>query len=1057
MSATNDDTPSHSPRPAQLRDGTRRSSRSSSFAAENPVRAVLATGAALWLAVAACAEPPHSMHTGLVGGRVLVAPGTALAGARVAVDQVNLYDGKAEIRKHVGEAVSDDQGYFAALPTGTINGLILIDASGGTYTDPVNGARIQLDSSVHLRALHWLGIFEDRSETMYVTPVHSLIEARFRYKMTILHDAFQAVDDAYSHLNAHFGGLDWETVIPADLGVASISPTDGVRAAFVLGGLAILADDIRTASNSTPQVVSIMTLVEAARRDLGDPVLDGNDGNDNAPGIGLQVGDCPPVDGTCAASSSCPIAGCRPLCDIYANTYRNLTADSIAKFIGPKISPRAWNHTSLGSEDLKALTKTITDDTDPDLFGGACTETQHRTPPTILWELAPPDGALQGREIALRVHAIDNDSNKLPSVLIQNYRDTDGNPANDFATATIDTRAATGGIDGPLTITAVATGVAGQITTSTRTFEIDNTLPQVGIDPGGLYVDGANVWWTATPGPTLHGSVTDAHPGGVQVAIGGAVVATAQVTGTQWSATLPADALSASGNDVVIVATDQVGNVATKVQTLRLDATPPSVAVDSSPVFDEINSTFKFTDDATGSFANHIPGGPPVDLATTGSCPTLHKYAHLLFAPNPDASHTVLGSSGVLNPIAVNAVVSDDGVGVVPGSIQYRVLRNTGSALVELLPWTAMTQNGVHFTASLYSNGAHAIQDLGSSNGEYHIQLQATDQFGRTTTQERCWNHVILAPPLSPTSGTGGELATGFQRALFSTKLDPGANETGDFSSKFLNISPAGAALWRTRFKNYLGLPVYVTVQISQNVSANVFREFRIMNSLTKFQSPPQTIRCGRNHCVSDPPPASITEYVSDFATPVAQAGLKFQARLFEMAGNETDAEISTCPGCTSDDNTQTYVFMIPARVVPQGGTLPEYGFLTYLRPLFPVGNGTNTTMAPSDANRPDTDPGPYSEFTFEGVTLTGKLMGTLIGPPICVEEDLDENGFLCIQVASRQRYRALTGIVFGLLENLDTTFSLSANPAISPSPESLLSRLSPGRSVWSTTEVILP
>jgi hypothetical protein len=1017
--------------------------------------AALATGAALWLVVAACAEPPHSTHTGLVGGRVLVAPGTALAGARVAVDQVNLYDGKAEIRKHVGEAVSDDQGYFAALPTGTINGLILIDASGGTYTDPVNGARIQLDSSVHLKALHWLGIFEDRSDTMYVTPVHSLIEARFRYKMTILHDAFQAVDDAYSHLNAHFGSLDWETVIPADLGVASISPTDEVRAAFVLGGLAILADDIRTASNSTPQVVSIMTLVDAARRDLGDPVLDGNDGNDNAPGIGLQVGDCPPVDGTCAVSSSCPIAGCRSLCDIYANTYRNLTADSIAKFIGPKISPRAWNHTSLGSEDARAFTDTITRDTDPDLFGSACTETQHRAPPTVLWELAPPDGALQGREIALRVHAIDNDSNKLPSVLIQNYRDTDGNPANDFATATIDTRAATGGIDGPLTVTAVATGVAGQITTSTRTFEIDNTPPQVGIDSGGLYVDGANVWWTATPGPTLHGSVTDAHPGGVQVMIGGTVVATAQVTGTQWSATLPADALSAGRNDVAIVATDQVGNVGSKVQNLQLDATPPSVAVDSSPVFDEINSTFTFTDDATGSFAKHTPGGPPVDLATTGSCPTLHKYAHLLFAPNPDGSHTVLGSSGVLNPIAVNAVVSDDGVGVVPGSVQYRVLRNTGSALVELLPWTAMTQNGVHFTASLYSNGAHAIQDLGSSNGEYHIQLQATDQFGRTTTQERCWNHVILAPPLSPTSGSG-ELAVGFQRALFSTKLDPGADETGDFSSKFLNSNPAGAALWRTRFKNYLGLPVYVTVQISQNVHANVFREFRIMNSLTNFRAPPQATRCGRNHCVSDPPPASITEYTSDFS-PITHTGLKFQARLFEMIGNETGAEIATCPGCTNDDDAQTYVFMIPGRVAPQGSALPEYGFLTYLRPLFPTGNGINIAMAPSDASHPDTDPGPYAEFAFEGVTLTGKRMGSVDGSSICVEEDLDENGFLCLQVASRQRYRALTKISIGFLDNLDTVISFAATPMVQPSPSSLLGRIVQAAPPWFTAEPALP
>jgi hypothetical protein len=1041
MPATYDDTPSDTHRPT--------------------TPSVFGLGVALWLAIAACADPPMTDHTALVGGRVLVAPGAPLVGARIAVDQVNLYDGKAEIRKHVGDAVSDDHGGFPALPTGTINGLILIDASGGTYTDPVNGARIQLDSSVHLKALHWLGIFEDRSATMYVTPVHSLIEARFRYKVTTLHDTTQAVNDAYAHLNAHFGGLDWETVIPADLSVPTASPTDEVRAAFVLGGLAILADDLRTASNSTPQVVSIMTLVDAARRDLGSALLDGDDNNDSALGTGLQIGDCPPVEGSCSATPSCPIAAtCRPPCDVYANTYRNLTADSIAKFIGPKISPRVWNLTSLGSEDLRAFTDMITRNGDPDLFGNACTESQHRAPPTILWELAPPDGALQGSEIALRVHAIDNDSNKLPSILLRDYRDTDGNPNNDFVTASIDTRAATHGIDGPLTVTAVASGAAGQISTSSRTFEIDNTPPQVSIDPSGLYVDSANVWWTATPGPTLHGSVTDAHPAGlqVQVMIGGAVVATAQVAGTQWSATLPADALSASGNDVVIVATDQAGNVASKVQTLRLDASPPSVTVDSSPVFDELNSTFTFTDDASGSFAKHTPGGTPVDLATVGSCPTLHKYAHLLWAPNLDGSHAVLGSSGVLNPIAVNTVVSDDGVGVVPGSVQYRVLRNTGSALVELLPWTAMTANGARFTASLYTSGAHAILELGTSNGEYHVQLQATDQFGRTTIQERCWNHVTLAPPLRPTStAPGGEIASGFQRALYSTKLDPGPGETGDFAAKFLNASPAGAALWRTRFKNYLGLPVYVTVQISQDVRANVFREFRIMNSLTNFHSPSQVTRCGRSHCVSDPPPASITEYVSDFSSPILQTGLKFQARLFEMAGNETGAEITTCAGCTNDDASQTYVFMIPARTVPQGSTLPEYGFLTYLRPTFPVGNGTNVAMAPSDLNRPDTDPGPYTEFTFEAATLTGKLIGGLIGPAVCVEEDLDENGFLCVQVASRQRYRALTKITYDLLDDLNTTFSFAALPVSLPFAGTLSGKLPEFNPPWVTAESAWP
>src|SRR5262249_54829172 len=154
---------------------------------------------------------------------------------------------------------------------------------------------------------------------------------------------------------------------------------------------------------------------------------------------------------------------------------------------------------------------------------------------------------------------------------------------------------------------------------------------------------------------------------------------TALVDATAWTAQLPDNALSL-GNDVTIVATDQAGNVSTKVQALRLDTTPPSVSVDPSPVSDEINSSFSWVDDATGSFAVHTTAGAPVDLATAGSCPTVRKHAHLLFAPQPDGvTHSVLGSAGELNPLLINVAVSDDGVGIQSGTTQYRVLLRNGA------------------------------------------------------------------------------------------------------------------------------------------------------------------------------------------------------------------------------------------------------------------------------------------------------------------------------------------------------------------------------------------
>jgi hypothetical protein len=1016
------------------------------------------------LALAACDEVPEQTQTGLVGGRVLVAPGVGLAGARVVVDQVNLYDGKAAIRKHVGETMTDARGYYppspesaehgpGGLPTGTINGLLLIDVSGGTFTDPLNGARIQLDSSVHLRAIHWLGIFEDRRDSMYVTPVHAMIEARFRSEMDGLGDTTKAANEAYNHLNAHFAGLDWETVIPADLSAAATSPTDEVRAAFVLGGLAMLTEDMRTQSNSTPQVVNIITLADAAVRDLDNGVFDGNDGNNSAPRSGLQVGDCPPSEGECVQPPGCLLGNCRPLCDLYANTYRSLSADSISKFIGPKISPTPWNRTTLGSEDARAFTDGITRNIDPFLFGkpeDACVETQHRVPPTIIWDVAPPEGALQGGMVTLRVHAIDNENNRLPRVFFQGHQDTDGDSSNEVATTTVDTRVATGGIDRPLTITAIAMGSAGVMSMSTRTFEIDNTPPTVTIESSGLFVDAANVWWTATPGPTLHGIVTDAHPGTVQVVIGGVVVASATVTETQWRAELPDDALSSSGNDVAIIATDGAGNIATKVQTLRLDTTPPSLAVDPSPVFDEINSTWNFENTISGSFAFQATGGAPVDLAlgVTGMCPTIRKHVHLLFAPNPDGTHSILGSRGPLNPLALNAFASDDGVGILPNSIQYRVLFNTGTSLAELLPWTAMTPSGTRHTATIH---AGAIPQLITTNGEYHIQLRAADRFGRLAMQERCWNHIILAPPLEVVSNDAG---AGFQRGLFSTKLSPVAGETGDFAEKLLNSSAAGGAVLRTRFRNYLALPVFVHVEIAQNVNANVERRFRIMDSLTNFRSPTNPFRCGASHCVSNPPPASTVLY--DATSTAVQAGLKFRSRLFLMTGNETAGEIGTCAGCPADDTNQIYMFLVPPRSAPHGSPLPEYGFLTYLRPTLPPGSGTDVTMAPRDANQPDSDPALYSQFSFEGIQLTGKIMGPSIGET-CVAEDQDEDGFFCFQVASRRPYRALVSVRYEFSNRLDVVYSFTATQALPASRDPLATSLERSRAILSTIEAVLP
>ena len=63
-----------------------------------------------------------------------------------------------------------------------------------------------------------------------------------------------------------------------------------------------------------------------------------NDGNDRAPGSGLQLGFCPPVDPACMVpDSGCATGHCRRLCDLYAGTARTLLAGAMIKVIRPSV------------------------------------------------------------------------------------------------------------------------------------------------------------------------------------------------------------------------------------------------------------------------------------------------------------------------------------------------------------------------------------------------------------------------------------------------------------------------------------------------------------------------------------------------------------------------------------------------------------------------------------------------------------------------------------------------------------------------------------------------
>jgi hypothetical protein len=432
-----------------------------------------------------------------------------------------------------------------------------------------------------------------------------------------------------------------------------------------------------------------------------------------------------------------------------------------------------------------------------------------------------------------------------------------------------------------------------------------------------------------------------------------------------------------------------------------------------------------------------------------GACVTVRKFAHLLF------QDFVVGSTGSLNPLKLNTVMSDDGVGVLAGTEQVRVTVKIGSTTTELLPWKAMTGtpigNATRYNQGLYRDGAFAIPALGTTEGEYHVEVRATDKLGRMTVQERCWNHRILAPKLRPTPGLeGGTKAIGFARAMFSTSLNPAAGETGDFAAKFLNANAAGAAVWSWRVKNYLGVPIYVTVNVARGVNANVKRRFVIRYALTNARSVADS--CGTAQCFLEE--ARDDYRTPDNEAPVAHADVSFRARLFAMSGGETGAELLPCAGCANDDATQTYTFEIPARASAQGAPLAEYAVLTYLRPTLPVDAGTDTLMAPKDFAHQDSDPAPYSEFVLNGQTLTGKLVGAPSAEGCITQRfDPETQEWICTRVAKSQLYRAVLSVTYDLLKNVDTTYQSSAGPAL-PLTSSIVGSLVEDSPPWTSTEI---
>lgn len=958
-----------------------------------------------------------------------MAPGVGLAGAVVLIERLDRFglDGRrpGDVSETLGSITTDEHGNFAAEHAPTLAGLHRLRVTGGSYRDPISHALIRRDARSELRALVRLDFAEDRSDSVVVTPVHSLIEARFRQQLAVAPDPVVAFERASATLGAHLGALDWSEVEIADPAQSQASPTEEVRAAFVLGGLAVLTSHMRLASAASAQAVTLGTAVEALSEDLADGILDGNDANDPAFGTGLEIGDCPAPPERCVQPpNGCALAACRLACSLYANTLRTLLSQSIATYVGSQTSPSPWNRTGLAVEDLKPLLNKVAQNPDPELFGPACSESVDRLPPLLHWLAPMEDGQWVRGAFVVSAEATD-DSLFGVRLRFVGLGDEDGNPGDHRARATVDTALLA---DGPLRVTAEVQDGAGNLAVETRTFWADNHAPQVTLDSADGTVAIAGVWWSAGGAVTVRGTVADAYLHSVEVLSGDLVVATAAVdagSGT-WAAQVPQEVLGPEPRGLVARARDRAGNTATSaVAILRIDDTPPSVGFGASPVYDEAQSTFEgIGQPPSAELQKHVVHGEPIDLAASlpGSCAAIAKRAHLLGAALP------LGAAGALNSLRLRASISDDGLPLAPEAIQARVaVRRADGAELELVPWRALAAlPGGGYEVALLADGPMAIPALLTTEGTYHVSVRATDRLGRTTEHTRCWQHRILPPELGSVNGLG-EKAVGFPQALYSTRLSPsGTAEFGNFAQKLLNTNAQGAAVWQRRLRNYIGRPVRLQVEVAvlpeqtpPGPDGLVSKTFVVGRGITDRSN--TFYSCGASPCTLLQPQRSPSPPLSDVPHPVARFGV----RVFTISGNAPGAEILPCPGCEVDVGRQRYTFELP----PRDASGPrEVMVATYLLPALPADAPLAVLMAPASSDVPDLTPGSYAEHTLDAVTFTGKLMG-VVGSVGCVSQEFDGElmQWRCVEQARLQQYRALTWVRYVQAKPLETRYRASA------------------------------
>ncbi len=261
------------------------------------------------------------------------------------------------------------------------NGALEVVAFGGTYPEEAVGVPVQL---THELSIVVPGFQSGASVDVTISPISSIARSLAKAAIARGSSLSDAVNAAWTHVNNHFGGLDWRTIHPTSLTPSqpvTVTMSDATKAGLVLAGISQAARTMAETSSLSPGTsVTGGTLSGAEADDAMDGTLDGN------------------------AGSTALLQGSGALTSF---TFRRILGQGIIKFVGT-----SYNKTQVVVSDVMSLANALAADSDPYLFcpnqaaapscAGGSLELQ---PPSITF-LTPP-AFVSSTVVTLRVQASD--------------------------------------------------------------------------------------------------------------------------------------------------------------------------------------------------------------------------------------------------------------------------------------------------------------------------------------------------------------------------------------------------------------------------------------------------------------------------------------------------------------------------------------------------------------------------------------------------------------------------------------------------------------------------